>query len=259
MKVILDAGHGGKDPGASNGSLLEKNITLKLSKMVRDHLDSNFVVDVILTRDSDRFIGLRQRASIANENNTDYFVSIHVNAGGGTGFESYIFSGTKDKETSGYQDILHEHVMDLLRKYNVVNRGQKQANFAVLRETSMPAILLEMLFIDSPQDRELLTSEAFLNNAAASISMGIADVLDLPEKPQQTSNDVVHRIQVGAFESFDNAEQLAKNLNNKGFESFIYEENNLYIVQAGAFKDFDNAEELANKLKAKGFEVYIHP
>jgi N-acetylmuramoyl-L-alanine amidase len=275
MLVVLDAGHGGKDPGAQYDNLNEKNIVLTITKLVRDHLTRNFKVDVVLTRTTDEFVSLRRRAEIANQRGADLFVSIHVNAGGGTGFESYIYSGTTNPRTPQYQDILHEHITDLLRKYNVNNRGQKKANFAVLRETTMPAVLLELLFIDSPQDRQLLTSDTFLKNVAAAISIGIADVLDLPEKSRVSSSSggqatpiptggtggtsgEIYRVQVGAFDSFDNAEALSDELERKGFEAFIYEEEDLFIVQAGAFKDLDNAEQLGARLKEAGFEVYIH-
>jgi N-acetylmuramoyl-L-alanine amidase len=272
MLVVLDAGHGGRDPGANYRGLLEKDIVLRLTKLVRDHLRSNFVVDVLLTRDSDEFIGLSRRAQIANERDADLFLAIHVNAGGGEGFESYVYSGSLNRRTRSYQDVIHETVLNTLRRFGVRDRGQKEANLAVLRETTMPAVLLEVLFIDTAPDRELLRDDSFLRNTAAAISMGIADALDLPEqqvggistgKPSTgentgSSDGIIFRVQAGAFESLENAEELAGQLEDQGFQSYVYEEGGLFKVQAGAFSEYENARQLATALNSDGFQSFIH-
>lgn len=272
MLVVLDAGHGGRDPGANYKNLQEKNIVLQITHLVREHLLAHFVVDVALTRNSDEFVGLSQRARFANSKDADLFVSIHVNAGGGEGFESYIYSGNLNRRTTIYQNVIHETIMNTLKRYGVNNRGQKQANFAVLRETAMPAVLLEILFIDTAMDRELLRNDSFLRNTAAAISMGIADALDLPEQQvggistgepstgenTGTPNGTVFRVQAGAFESLENAEELARQLEDQGFQSYVYEEGGLFKVQAGAFSEYENARLLATALNGKGFQSFIH-
>jgi N-acetylmuramoyl-L-alanine amidase len=268
MIVVLDAGHGGRDPGTSSGDFKEKDIVLRITQKVRDALNRQFKVDVKLTRSEDVFVPLSRRAAIANEANADLFVSIHVNAGGGSGFESFIFSGTRDSETAQYQDIIHEHVLDYFRKFNVVNRGQKEANFAVLRETTMPAILLELLFIDDPNNRQLLKNESFLNGTAQAIAIGIADVLDLEEKGTTPSSggsarpigsgSPLYKVQVGAFRNEGNARTLADELRSKGFEAFVYLKGDLFRVQSGAFDELENAEQWAEELQRAGFEAFIH-
>lgn len=263
MLVVLDAGHGGRDPGTSYGSLKEKHIALKLVQYVQESLTSGYEADVYLTRSSDVYVGLYDRARQANEREADLFVSIHVNAGGGEGLESYIYSGTVNQKTPEYQSIIHEHVMDVLKQYEVQNRGLKEANLAVLRETAMPAVLLEVLFIDNTKDRELLQSDRFLRNVADGIAVGIGDALHLPEKKRSNSGDneattELYRVQVGAFGSKENAEELGARLSEAGFESFIYEEDGMFKVQSGAFEKYENAQERAKALQEAGFETFIH-
>ncbi len=94
-------------------------------------------VEVLYTRMDDCFLELSERAAIANKLKADYFVSVHINAGGGTGFESYVHPNA-NSATIAYQNVIHAEIMKSLG--NVNDRGKKRANYAVLRETKMPAI-----------------------------------------------------------------------------------------------------------------------
>lgn len=139
--LVLDPGHGGQDPGAVGNGLLEKEINLELAKKVTQRLAS-YDVTVRLTRENDAFISLTQRAAFANEINADYFLSIHCNAGGGTGFESFIYNGGVSSATINIRSVIHDTLINSLASYQVVDRGKKKANFAVVRETKMPAVLI---------------------------------------------------------------------------------------------------------------------
>ncbi|MEH7000311.1 N-acetylmuramoyl-L-alanine amidase [Priestia megaterium] len=97
MRVMIDAGHGGYDPGATSNGLKEKDLTLKLALDVAEDLESLYGIEVLLTRTEDVFISLEDRVLKANTAEVDYFVSLHHNAGGGTGFESYIYPGVDVK------------------------------------------------------------------------------------------------------------------------------------------------------------------
>ncbi|MGE1115677.1 N-acetylmuramoyl-L-alanine amidase family protein [Priestia megaterium] len=179
-KIILDPGHGGEDPGAisfENG-LREKDITLKIALYTKDFLLKNYVVNVKLTRENDVFVKLRERSKIAKRFKADFFISIHVNAGGGTGFESYIFLKTQDL-TLAFQQSLHKEIIKTLNQQhsNIPDRGLKRANYLVLRETPMPAVLTENLFIE--QDFELLKNEMFLKKLGEAHARGIANFLNL--------------------------------------------------------------------------------
>jgi N-acetylmuramoyl-L-alanine amidase len=170
--VVLDAGHGGYDPGATANGLLEKDLTLDLVLRVEDLLAVKGHT-ILVTRQSDVFVGLSARADYANSVGADYFVSFHHNAGGGTGFESYVYPGSRENVTGQKQDIVHSAIMTFLANYGLRDRGKKEANFAVLRETQMSAILLENLFVDTASDAALLKDPVFLNGLANSISSGI--------------------------------------------------------------------------------------
>ncbi|MGX9161956.1 N-acetylmuramoyl-L-alanine amidase [Priestia megaterium] len=183
-KVWLDAGHGGFDSGAVGNNLREKDITLQLVLYIQSYLKQNYQnVEVELTRSTDVFVSLSDRAKRANSWGADIFVSIHVNAGGGTGFETYTYPTTGLNQTSILQKALHTEVIELIRTYgSIVDRGLKKANYAVLRETKMSAVLTENLFIDTVTDADKLKKESFLNELGEAHARGIAKYLDLPSK-----------------------------------------------------------------------------
>lgn len=187
--VIIDPGHGGHDPGASEKDLIEKNMALQLGKMIADRLTQQYNVDVRMTRDTDRFIELSERANYANQLGADYFVSIHHNRAGGNGFESYIYPGTQNGAAGQMQKTVHNEIMAFMSKYNVRDRGRKQANFAVLRETRMPAILLEYLFVDHIEDAKRLRDQTFMQGAAQATVVGIAKAMSLPTKANNVGNE----------------------------------------------------------------------
>ncbi|SHF07025.1 N-acetylmuramoyl-L-alanine amidase family protein [Desulforamulus putei] len=182
--VVLDPGHGGRDPGAVGNGLLEKEITLMLARKVAKRLGF-YDVAVKLTRDDDTYLSLEARANFANNLGADYFLSIHVNAGGGTGFESFIYNGPVNASTSSYRSIIHKNIVAFLKNYGVVDRGEKTANFVVLRETIMPAVLIENLFIDTAKDAALLKDDEFINGLCDGITRGIVNALKLsPASPE---------------------------------------------------------------------------
>ncbi|GAB6180311.1 hypothetical protein JCM14036_16300 [Desulfotomaculum defluvii] len=178
--IVLDPGHGGQDPGAVGNGLLEKDLTLQMGKKIAQRL-SIYDITVRLTRENDTFLSLNQRADFANNLKADYFLSIHVNAGGGTGFESFIYNGGVSYTTISLRSVLHNTLMSFLRNYNVIDRGKKSANFAVIRETNMPAALIENLFIDSEKDAALLKNTEFITDLCENIAHGLVKGLNLTQ------------------------------------------------------------------------------
>jgi len=172
MKIVIDPGHGGTDPGAVSNGLKEKDLTLDISLKLNEYLKKYSNIETILTRTEDRDVTLAQRANIANAANADFFVSIHINAGGGTGFESFRHINASDK-TASIQTIIHKEVADFFKNKGFVDRGIKTANYAVLRETKMPAILLEFLFIDNAKDAAFLKQETNRQLIAQTVCTGI--------------------------------------------------------------------------------------
>jgi N-acetylmuramoyl-L-alanine amidase len=181
--VVVDPGHGGHDSGATGEGLSEKTLTLALGKHLREELLRHFDVRVELTRSTDVFVELDRRAAFANEHGADYFVSMHINSGGGTGYEDFVHTSVSTSGTTERcRSAIHQAVMELLRGQGMPDRGKKRANFAVLRGTRMPAILTENLFVESPQDAHLLRNDAFLEALAEAHARGIGAALSLPPR-----------------------------------------------------------------------------
>ena len=175
-KVCLDPGHGGSDPGAVGNGLLEKVLTLAICLMLKAMLEYNGI-HVFLTRDGDYSPGhlggningeLKARVAIAEKNKVDLFVSVHINAGGGTGQEILV-SGMGGRAETAARKVLPY----LVGVGGWQNRGVKAQNVLVLRETSMPAILTESGFIDSASDSAKLKYPLFIHGLAVAHAKGI--------------------------------------------------------------------------------------
>ncbi|WP_339271766.1 N-acetylmuramoyl-L-alanine amidase [Paenibacillus sp. FSL K6-1330] len=182
-KVWIDAGHGGKDPGAVGNGLKEKDIVLAVSLGVKKKLESDYEgVQVELSRSTDVFLELKERTDAANKAVADLLVSIHCNAGGGAGgFESFRYTNASAASRS-LQNVLHSEIMIALKPYNVRDRGQKAANLHMCRESKMPAVLTENLFIDVANDAVKLKRQDVIDALIAGHVAGIAKYLGLKKK-----------------------------------------------------------------------------
>lgn len=174
--LVLDPGHGGRDPGSSFGGLKEKDLTLKIAKGIRDKL-KGYKIKVMMTRETDRYMSLRDRTDFANRINADLLLSIHINAGGGTGFESFIYNGRVGSKTVHFQKAIHSAIV---RTVNKKDRGMKRANFHMLRESKMAAVLTESLFIDG--DNGALKKDSVINKIIDGHVKGILSYLGIKGK-----------------------------------------------------------------------------
>ncbi len=213
-RIVIDPGHGGKDPGAMAFGLKEKNIVLTVARETAARLRKKYHYKVILTRDRDVFLPLEERIAIANTKKADLFVSIHVNAHPAPavrGIETFYLNlatnteamrvaarenATSTHNISDLQDILTdlmqnskiqesarlaEYVQNSLvsgldaDKYKVKNLGVKQAPFYVLIGAEMPAVLTEISFISNPENAAHLRQSKYLRDIADQIADGIAD------------------------------------------------------------------------------------
>jgi N-acetylmuramoyl-L-alanine amidase len=179
VKIFIDPGHGGTDSGAVGNGLQEKNLTLQIAKKMQQLLLTYENVQVKLSRETDKTVSLRQRTDMANNWNADFLISVHINAGGGTGFETFIYPGVGGV-TKRNQDILHAEVMKELD--GVRDRGKKRADFFMLRESEMDAILTENLFIDTPGDVAKLKQASILNEIAQGHVNGVVKAYGLRKK-----------------------------------------------------------------------------
>lgn len=219
-KIVIDPGHGGKDPGAiGRGGLKEKDVTLRLSRMLRERLANDSGPKIIMTRDTDVFIPLEERTAIANKNDADLFVSIHINSSPkrtATGIETYILNISNDEEAkrvaarenatstrsvSDLEFILNDLirtaktndsirlatavqerlVKNLKEKYgDTRSNGVKGAPFYVLVGTKMPSILVEVSYISNPNEEKKLQDEKYLREVIEGISTGLMRYINGP-------------------------------------------------------------------------------
>jgi len=182
VKIFLDPGHGGKDPGAQSNGLNEKDVVLDIALKTKEVLDNEYAgVETKISRSTDTFVELEDRTKMANDWGADYFTSFHINSFDGTasGFESYIYNGTVGSETKTRQLHIHTYIGDRLE---VRDRGRKQANFSVLRNSAMSAILLEYMFIDNAVENALLKKKSYRDYLGTLTAESIADTYDLDKK-----------------------------------------------------------------------------
>lgn len=170
ISVIIDPGHGGKDPGAIGiRGLKEKDVILPISVRVAQILQQNGV-QAVLTRNSDFFVSLKGRVDMAERGNADLFVSIHANSVGlsrpdVSGLEVYYYS-------SGY-NLAQSVRRAILNSVNVRDRRVRKARFYVLRKTSMPAILVETGYVTGREDAAKLSNPQYREQMAQGIANGI--------------------------------------------------------------------------------------
>ena len=256
--VIIDAGHGGRDYGAVNGERKEKDDNLELALMVGEILAENGV-DVLYTRTEDVYDTPYEKAVIANNSGADYFLSIHRNAsatpGSGTGIETLVYRDT------GIAGKLARNINANLSEIGFVNRGViERPGLVVLRRTSMPAVLVEAGFIDNAKDNELF--DANLDAIAMAIADGMLETLGLAREPGaegegSASDEVLYRVQVGAYKNRANAYRMLDRLIEDGYPGYVAHEDGFYRVQEGAFMNLDNAVKMEQELRRLGYSTFL--
>ncbi len=337
FKVVLDAGHGGKDYGAVYHGNIEKNIALKVVLKVGEILEKDSQIEVIYTRKTDVFVELQQRANIANKSKASIFVSVHCNANKNllaSGNETFVMGITRNASNlevaknenevvtlesnykvkyDGYDPKSPESVIGISllqeeylnqsielaskiqdyfgKKTDFKNRGVKQAGFLVLRQITMPRVLVEMGFISNFEEGKFLNSEDGQEKLAEAISNAIIEykndffnlsnndtddneskfmdkkedviVKDIPKKespnkPIEKSNDkvfdkgIVFKIQISA-----STKELATTPSNfKGLSPISRETNgSLYKYFYASEKNYDTAKQKLEEAKQKGYET----
>jgi N-acetylmuramoyl-L-alanine amidase len=222
-RIILDPGHGGKDPGAvGKNRLQEKEVTLDIALKTAELIRTKLRKEVILTRTTDEYVSLQERTAIADKHNGDLFVSIHINANidrEAEGTEVYIYDvAASDKKsglialrenfefpgTGGIKSILGElgstsndnlsimlagNILDNIVNYVDVESRNKnmilRAPFYVLAHSSVPAVLLEIAFITNKDEEKKLREGDFRNSVAKAICFGLEDFIGATENPEK--------------------------------------------------------------------------
>ena len=333
FKVVLDAGHGGKDYGAVYHGNIEKNIALKTTLRVGAILEKDPQIEVVYTRKSDVFIELQQRANIANKSKGSIFVSMHCNANknqAASGNETYVMGITRNASNlevaknenevvtletdykikyDGFDpnspesvigiSILQEEHLDqsielagrvqefFTKKTDNKNRGVKQAGFLVLRQITMPRVLVEMGFVSNKEEGEFLNSEEGQDKLAEAIAGAILDykneffnpsnndnvkedikiidkkeetiVKETPKKEEivkkvekATEKGIVFKIQISA-----STKELATSPSNfKGLSPISVESTgSLFKYFYASEKNYDAAKQKLEEAKQKGYKT----
>jgi len=232
--VLLDPGHGGYDPGAVAHGLKEKDLNLLLAVKLAEKLDG---MKVLLTRERDSFVSLADRVAMSRRVGADLFLSLHANAGGGQGFESFVCSGLGSGDPAlAMQKALHGQIMKVLKGWDIVDRGMKRAAFYVLKHNPRPAVLIESLFLDNAAEADLWQEPAFVEALAVGAARGVQDALGLSTGDRESDrstltpapglrpNRSLYTVQVGAFAYIENARQRLTEAQEAGFkDAFIYQ------------------------------------
>lgn len=247
--IILDAGHGGYDNGAQYEGRREKDDNLTLTLAVGDELKDRGY-DVIYTRTEDIYDSPGQKARIANASGGDYFLSFHRN------------SSPNPNTYSGVETLVYEDegiVADLARN---INRELSEAGFAdlgveerknltVLRRTQMPAVLVEVGFINTDADNQ--TFDSNFSQIVQGIANGIEETLGEPkDMPQRT-----YRVQVGLYRTYERAEYNLAEAVQRGYDGIVVPWRNFYAVQLGEFDTLQEAENFSRELRNAGYDTLV--
>ncbi len=248
---MLDAGHGGVEPGAVYNGRQEKDDTLRLTLAIGDILAEEGY-DVEYTRTTDVYESPFEKAMEANDSGADLFVSIHRNAfpvpGEASGVETLIY------DASGIKLEIAESINAELEAIGFKNLGVKERpNLVVLRRTEMPAVLVEAGFLDSEEDNRL-----FDENFNA-IAQGIADGITRVVAPMlEEEGAPAYQVQVGLFRNKKYADQLLSTLLQERYPAYItYNPGGYYEVKVGSYNQFSNAIQMERRLKQDGYETII--
>lgn len=181
--IILDPGHGGHDVGTQSISkprYQEKSLNLITAQFVKSYLQQ-LGYQVLMTREEDKFVSLDRRAQIANEKKPTLFVSIHYNSAPSAeaqGIEVFYYQAKNDKERTQKSKRLAQAILkNVVGQTKAKSRGVKQANYAVIRETTMPAVLVEGGFVTNEAELEKLKDPTYLKRLAWGIVRGIEEYL----------------------------------------------------------------------------------
>ena len=278
-KIIIDAGHGGYDNGASYEDRKEKDDNLRLALAVGNILKGQGY-DVVYTRTDDVYDSPVQKARIGNESGADYFVSIHRNSSPVpnqyNGVQTLIY------DDSGIKKTMAENVNKRLAEVGYRNINvDVRPNLAVLRRTKMPAILVEAGFINSDTDNRLFDSK--FNETAEAIARGIDETLkgaapamsysaDTDDAMYDDTGDNMtegrgirpggnadaeYQILAGIYRTYVAASNQFNRFINEGYMAEIYEDDGLYQVRLGNYKTAEDALVAQRDLRDRGYETLI--
>ena len=284
--MMLDAGHGGRDPGAVYQGRQEKDDNLSLVLAIGEILQENGV-DVEYTRTTDIYQTPYEKAMIANRAEVDFFLSIHRNSyptdNQVSGVESLVY------DLSGLKYEMAQNINEQLETVGFVDLGVKaRPNLVVLRRTQMPAVLVEVGFINSNTDNQLLDEN--FDAVTQAIARGVLDTLgsaglvqsqmeaqeEMQEAAQSESTEDMqsenapmmetgveqdeketYQVQVGAFRNHFYADRLLRELMEQEYPAEIDESGGYFRVRVGEFQTLKGAVDMERRLKLAGYSTVV--
>lgn len=271
-KVILDAGHGGAEPGAIFEGRQEKDDNLRLALAVGQILEDNGI-EVAYTRTEDVYDTPFEKAQIANREGGDFLISFHRNSSPQpnqySGVETLVY------DRSGKKLELAENINQSLEQTGYRNLGiQERPGLVILRRSQMPAVLVETGFINTEADNERFDNR--FDEIAQAIADAVLQTVDQAEDSADTMRQMqeqkemqeqeeqppsccshLYRVQTGAFRRQEYAEDMLHELLSKNFPSYILKEDDYFKVQTGAFRNLDNAVKMEQTLRRAGYQTFI--
>lgn len=272
-RIAIDAGHGGTNPGAVYEGRQEKDDVLKLALEVGRILRNNGV-DVVFTRTTDITQSPIEKARFANEQGVDFFISLHRNSSPTpnqySGVETLVY------DDSGIKTEMAENINVRLEEAGFRNLGIKERpGLVVLRRTQMPALLVEVGFINTDEDNQIFDEN--FDQIAQAIADGILDTLqsqgisqigeegmpevsdDAVDEPEDSreGDPPIYRVQTGIFKQEENAQNMLYQLLQQGYPAYIINEDGYYKVQVGMFGKLDNAIRMEAVLRRQGYSTFL--
>ena len=223
MKWYLDFGHGGKDSGAIGPTnLKESDVALKIGMIIKENLE-NALEKVITTREDDKYYSLDYRTKKANNENCDYFISIHLNSATNSsakGCEVWLYN-----ENSKLKNLANNLCNNLSTKMDTPNRGVKYSkNLSVLKNTKMPSLLIEIDFISNKEVEKSLRNDNHLKNIADTISSTLLSFVN----KSIVDDGIFYRVCIGEFKDMSPALELKNTAISKGFSgTYIVNHHNI--------------------------------
>lgn len=222
-RVFIGVGHGGSDPGAVAGSIYEKNMNLPIAHACRAELERHGVT-VLMSREMDEDESLSGKIQMANDFDAALALDIHNNAGGGDGAEVYhTYKGGTGK-------VLAENILQAVQDIGQNSRGAKVIKnkngvdgYLFIRNTYMPAVIVECAFIDNAKDFTIIDTEQERTAMGVAIAKGVLKTLGIA---WQAPSDKLYRVQIGAYKVKANAQAQLEKARAAGFaDAFITEVN----------------------------------
>lgn len=269
FKIALNAGHYKYTAGKRCMKSLDPNQTREwwLNDRICDKIESRLQgytgYELLRIDDTtgEKDIILRKRTSKANDWGADFYLSIHHNAGvkggSGGGIVAYVYTSPQ-AESVAWQKALYDSLIEHTGLKGNRATPLAKKNLHEVRETKMPAVLLECGFMDSSTDVPIILTDEFADQCAEAI---VEVLVERGKLSKKTAVSTIYRVQIGAYSKKANAEKMLKKVTKSGFDGYIKaiasSTSVLYRVQVGAYSKKTNAEAMLSKVKKAGFSGYI--